>query len=61
MTAHWGVSDPATADGTPERIEKAFREAFLILDRRIGLFLSLPFSSLDALAVKREIDRIGRQ
>ena len=61
MTAHWGVPDPAAVAGTPEQIERAFREAFVTLDRRIGLFLSLPLARLDTLAVKKEVDRIGRQ
>ncbi len=61
MTAHWGVPDPAAVTGTPEQIEKAFREAFMILDRRISLLLCLPLSSLDTLAIKKEIDRIGQQ
>jgi arsenate reductase len=61
MTAHWGVPDPAAVNGTPERIERAFRDAFVILDRRISLFLSLPLSNLDSLAIKKEIDRIGQQ
>jgi arsenate reductase len=61
MTAHWGVPDPAAVEGTPEQIERAFRDAFLILDRRINLFLSLPLSSLDRLALKKAIDRIGEQ
>jgi arsenate reductase len=61
MTAHWGVPDPASAAGTPEQIERAFRDAFMMLDRRIGLFLCLPIASLDALAIKKEIDRIGQQ
>ena len=61
MTAHWGVPDPAAVKGTPEQIERAFRDAFMILDRRIALFLSLPLSTLGQLAIKREIDRIGRQ
>jgi arsenate reductase (thioredoxin) len=61
MTAHWGVPDPGAAEGSPEVIERAFREAFLILDRRISLFLSLPFSTLSQLAIQKEIDRIGRQ
>jgi arsenate reductase len=61
MTAHWGVPDPAAVTGTPEQIDRAFREAFLILDRRIGLFLCLPLSSLDKLAIKTQIDRIGLQ
>jgi arsenate reductase (thioredoxin) len=42
MTAHWGVPDPASVAGTPEQIERAFLEAFMILDRRISLLLSLP-------------------
>jgi arsenate reductase len=61
MTAHWGVPDPAAAKGTSEEIERAFRDAFLMLDRRISLFLCLPLSSLDQLAIKKEIDRIGQQ
>ncbi len=61
MTAHWGVPDPAAVKGTPEQIERAFRDAFMILDRRIALFLSLPLSTLGQLAIKREIERIGRQ
>jgi arsenate reductase (thioredoxin) len=61
MTAHWGVPDPAAAVGTPEQIERAYREAFLILDRRLILFLSLPLSSLSQLAIQKGIDRIGKQ
>jgi len=61
MTAHWGIPDPAAVDGSEERIERAFREAFMILDRRISLLLCLPLSSLDKLAIKKEIDRIGQQ
>jgi len=61
MTAHWGVPDPAAVEGTPEEIEKAFREAFVVLDRRISLFLCLPLSSLEKLAIKKEIDRIGHE
>lgn len=61
MTAHWGVPDPAAVEGSPEKIEKAFREAFMILDRRISLLLCLPLASLDKLAIKKEIDRIGKQ
>jgi arsenate reductase len=61
MTAHWGVPDPALAKGTPEQIERAFRDAYLILERRISLFLSLPLSSLDKLAIQKEINRIGYQ
>jgi arsenate reductase len=59
MTAHWGVPDPAAVKGTREQLEKAFREAFFMLDRRISLFLCLPLASLDRLAIQKEIDNIG--
>jgi len=61
MTAHWGVPDPAAVQGTKEQIDKAYRDAFFMLDRRIRLFLNLPLASLDGLAIRREIDSIGRQ
>jgi len=60
MTAHWGVADPAAVKGTPEEIARAFHDAFTVLDRRIGLFLSLPLATLEDMAIKREIDQIGR-
>ena len=61
MTAHWGIPDPVAVVGTPEEVQRAFRDAFVSLDRRIGLFLSLPMASLDRLAIQKEIDRIGKQ
>jgi arsenate reductase len=61
MTAHWGVADPAAVTGTPEEIERAFRDAFVTLGRRINLLLSLPLASLDTLAIKKEVDGIGKQ
>ncbi len=61
MTAHWGVSDPALAHGSKEQIERAFRDAYLLLERRISLFLSLPHSNLDKLAIQKEINRIGHE
>ena len=60
MTAHWGIPDPAAVVGTPDEVQRAFREAFVSLDRRVGLFLSLPMEALDRLAIQKEIDRIGR-
>jgi arsenate reductase len=61
MTAHWGVPDPAAVQGTPQEVERAFRNAFSLLDRRISLFLSLPLASIDKLALKKELDQIGRE
>ena len=61
MTAHWGVADPVATTGAPEEVERAFREAFITLARRISLFLALPLATLDRLALKKEVDRIGQQ
>ncbi|HKS71612.1 MAG TPA: arsenate reductase ArsC [Terriglobales bacterium] len=61
MTAHWGLSDPAAVRGTVEEIQRAFRDAFFLLDRRIGLFLSLPLATLDRMALKKELRNIGQQ
>jgi arsenate reductase (thioredoxin) len=61
ITAHWGVPDPAAVTGSHAQIERAFLDTFVVLDRRISLFVSLPLSSLDRLALKKEIDRIGMQ
>ncbi len=61
MTAHWGIPDPAAVAGTPDEIERAYRDAFFMLDRRIGLFLALPLASLGRLAIQKEIEHIGEQ
>lgn len=61
ITAHWGIPDPAAVQGTPEEIDRAFKQAFSALDRRISLFLCLPISSLDKLALQKELDEIGRK
>jgi arsenate reductase len=60
ITAHWGIPDPGSLGETPEELTRAFLDAFVTLGRRIDLFLSLPMEKLDALAVKKEVDRIGR-
>jgi len=60
MTAHWGIPDPAAMKGSPEEIARAFRDAFVTLDRRIGLFLSLPLAMLQQLAIQEEINKIGK-
>jgi len=60
-TAHWGIPEPAAVTGTKEEIQKAFRDAFFLLDRRIDLFLALPHGSIDSRSLKKELDSIGRQ
>jgi len=61
MTAHWGIADPAAVRGTSEEIKRAYRDAFVTLERRIGLFLCLPLATISKLAIKKEIDNIGHQ
>lgn len=59
MSAHWGVADPAAVQGTEEEKQRAFTEAFITLNRRITIFLSLPFDKLDKLSLQSELRRIG--
>jgi arsenate reductase (thioredoxin) len=61
QTAHWGVPDPAAVRGTQDEIKRAYRDACMTLERRISLFLRLPLASIDKMAIKKEIDKIGQQ
>ena len=60
MTAHWGIPDPAAARETQAEIVGAFRDAFLLLQRRIELFASLPVRTLDRMSLKKRLDEIGK-
>lgn len=60
MTAHWGVPDPAPYEDDSDKARKAVRDAFHLLSRRIGLFVSLPLEKLDRLALQRRLEEIGR-
>jgi len=60
MTAHWGIPDPAAVKGTPDTIARAYSDAFIVLDRRIGLLLSLPIAALQQMSIQQEIEKIGR-
>lgn len=59
MTAHWGVPDPAAATGTEAEIRLAFSDAYRMLNNRISIFVSLPLTSLDRLALQKRLDEIG--
>ncbi|NUZ08896.1 arsenate reductase ArsC [Piscinibacter koreensis] len=61
MTAHWGVPDPAAVQGSDEQKQAAFKEATLLLTRRIQLMLSLPLEKLDSLSLQHELRQIGKQ
>ena len=60
MTAHWGVEDPAAAEGTDAEKLAAFRKALRSLESRVKLFTSLPIASLDKMTLQRRIDAIGK-
>ena len=60
MTAHWGVPDPAEAKGTEAEIALAFKDAYRMLNQRIGIFSALPIRSLDQLTLQKKLKEIGR-
>jgi arsenate reductase (thioredoxin) len=59
IQAHWGVPDPAAAEGSEAEIALAFADAYRQLYSRITIFAALPIESLDRLALKRRMDEIG--
>jgi arsenate reductase len=60
ITAHWGVPDPAAAEGSDGEKRLAFAKAFSLLERRIGLFTILNHESLDRLALEQQVRKIGQ-
>jgi arsenate reductase len=60
ITAHWGIPDPAAANGTEAEIALAFKDAYRMLKRRIDLFLALPIEKLDRLVLTTQLKEIGR-
>jgi protein-tyrosine-phosphatase len=60
VTAHWGVPDPAAVQGTEAEQRRAFGEAYVALENRIKLLVALPIDKVDRLAIKRNVDEIGR-
>jgi protein-tyrosine-phosphatase len=60
MTAHWGIPDPAAAEGNEAEVALAFADAFRVLNNRISLFTSLPMAGLDRLSLQKRLDEIGK-
>jgi protein-tyrosine-phosphatase len=60
ITAHWGIPDPAAVEGTDEQKQRAFEDAYRVLDHRISLFVSLPIRSLERLVLQERVAEIGR-
>jgi arsenate reductase len=61
VTAHWGVPDPAAVQGIEAELRRAFRDAYVVLENRIKLFVALPIEKLDRMMIKRNVDEIGRR
>jgi arsenate reductase len=61
ITAHWGIPDPAAAQGSAAEVALAFADAYRMLNNRITLFLNLPLESIDKLTLQRRLDDIGRR
>lgn len=61
LRSHWGVEDPAHAEGTEEEVKAAFETAYGILRFRIECFLALPSELMQSNSerLKAEMDRIG--
>lgn len=61
MTAHWGIPDPAAAEGSEAEIRVAFADTYRMLTSRISIFVNLPIKSLDRLSLQKRLDEIGRK
>lgn len=59
MSAHWGLPDPAAAEGNEAERRLAFAETYRMLKNRIGAFVSLPLDSLDRLSLQNRLNTIG--
>jgi arsenate reductase (thioredoxin) len=60
MTAHWGLPDPAKAEGTDAEKAAAFADTMRMLNQRIGIFVSLPLDKLSKLSLQKHLDDIGK-
>ncbi len=61
MSAHWGLPDPASVDGTAAEIAAAFAETYRMMNNRIEVFINLPLETLDQLSLGKQLDEMGRQ
>jgi protein-tyrosine-phosphatase len=60
MTAHWGIPDPAAVEGSDETKRRAFVQAMEQLQRRISMFVNLPFATLDGMRLEQAVREIGK-
>jgi arsenate reductase (thioredoxin) len=60
MSAHWGLPDPVAMEGDETQRALAFADTYRMLNNRIGIFTSLPLTSLDKISLQRRLDEIGK-
>lgn len=60
MTAHWGIPDPAAVQGNDDDKRRALLQAMEQLQRRISMFVSLPFATLDSMKLEQAVREIGK-
>jgi protein-tyrosine-phosphatase len=58
-TAHWGLPDPAVAEGNEAEKRLAFFETYRILRNRVSVFVNLPLASIDRLSLQKHLNEIG--
>jgi arsenate reductase len=59
ITGNWPLPDPSKFSGSPAEKQTLLNELYAALRRRIEIFTSLPFATLDRMAVKARLDEIG--
>lgn len=59
IKAHWGLEDPSEVQGREEQIDAAFNATLALIEHRCRAFFALPFATLDAAGLKKELERIA--
>ena len=57
--AHWGIEDPAAAEGSDADKEEAVVRAFEFLKNRISTLIHLPLATLDRFTIGTRLQAIG--
>lgn len=60
LTAHWGIPDPASVEGSDTEKRRAFRAAFDALEKRIKLLMTLAVDAPGRALLQEQLSAIGR-
>jgi protein-tyrosine-phosphatase/DNA-binding transcriptional ArsR family regulator len=60
LSAHWGIPDPASVDGSEAEQRAAFKDAYRRLMNRVTAFVNLPVGELSLDELKSQLAEIGR-